>query len=147
MPLAHKGSGLQVGRFLTHEELFGWRSTPEEFNAELSRFPSDLVLRLCCIVNFLLFGWSSHFDKDLHDRLVDALCPAALQSIKHTSFETLFHRQVLLLVAKEVVRRGPNASPEPTSPPDMTRLFTMANDQLATTERPIEEGARNAVEL
>jgi hypothetical protein len=147
MPLEHKGSGLQVGRFLTHEELFGWRSRPEDFNAELSRFPSDLVLRLCCAVNFLLFGWSSHFDKNLHDRLVDALCPTALPSIKRTPLETLFHRQVLLLVAKEALRHGPNTCSQPTSPPDMTLLFTMANDQLATTERPTEEGARNAVEL
>jgi hypothetical protein len=147
MPLAHKGSRLLVGKYLTHEELFGRRSLPEEFRVELSRFPSDLLLRICSALNILLFGWSHYFDKDLHDRLVERLCPAAYPAIKRDPFAALFHRQVLLLVAKEALRHGPNVPPQPTAPPDMTRLFTMANDQLATAERPSEEEARNTVEL
>jgi hypothetical protein len=67
MPLAHKGSRLLVGKYLTHEELFGRRSLPEDFRVELSRFPSDLLLHMCSALNILLFGWSPYLDKDLHD--------------------------------------------------------------------------------
>jgi hypothetical protein len=147
MPLAHKRSGLIVEAFLTHEQLFGWRSSPNEFNAELLRFPSDLLLSICSALNMLLFGWSAYLDKDIHDRLVQALCPSALDAIKRGPFVTLFHRQMLLLVAKEALRRGPYASPQPTSRPDMTRLFTMANDQLAAVESPSPEQARTTIEL
>src|SRR5713101_4710453 len=113
MPLAHKGSGLIVDAFLTHEQLFGSRSSPNEFNAELLKFPSDLLLSICSGLNMLLFGWSPHFDKDIHDRLVEVLCPAASNAIKRGPFVTLFHRQMLLLVAKEALRRGPYAPSQP----------------------------------
>lgn len=147
MPLAHKRSRLLIGTYLTHEELFGRRSLPEEFRVELSRFPSDSLLRICSGLNILLFGWSPYLDKDLHDQLVGKLCPAAYPTIKRNPFISLLHRQGLLLVAKEVLRRGPNLPPQPASSPDMTRLFTMANDQLVTAESPSEEGARSTVEL
>ena len=147
MPFAHKGSGLIIDAFLTHEELFGRRSSRDEFNAEILKFPTDLLLSICSALSMFLFGWSPHFDKDIHDRLVDALCPGASQAIRRGPFVTLFHRQMLLLVAKEALRLGPNALPQPSSRPDMTRLFTMANDQLAAVEAPSSEGARSTVEL
>jgi hypothetical protein len=147
MPLAHKGSGLVVETFLTYEELFGRRSLYEEFKAELLRFPTDILIRLCGALNMLLFGGSPHFDKDLHDRLVEVLCPSALQAIKRSPLGALFHRQVLLLIAKEALRYGPSVSTEPSASPDMTCLFTMANDQLAAIERPTEDGVQNTVVL
>src|SRR5215469_6782681 len=134
MPVAHKGSGLIVETYLTHQELFGRRSSLEEFKAELLKFPSDLLLSVCSTLNMFLFGWSTQFDKDQHDRLVNFLCPGASQAIKHRPLAPLFHREALLLVAKEALRLGPHTALQPVSRPDMTRLFTMANDQLGPTE-------------
>jgi hypothetical protein len=147
MPIQHKGSGIIVETYLTYEELSCRRSTFSEFHAELSRFPTEGLLRVCSALNILLFGWSPHFDKDLHDQLVYLLCPAASQIIKRGSLKVLFHRQVLLLLAKEVLRTGPNSAPQPSIPFDMTCLFAMANDQLATATGPTEEGASSTIEL
>jgi hypothetical protein len=134
-----------VETYLTYEEMSGRRSTFDEFRAELSRFPSDVILRACSALNILLFGWSRHFDKDLHDRIVRILCPAAWEVINRNALKVVLHRQVLLLVAKEALRIGPHSVPSPPLIPDMTRLFTMANDQLAGG--PTEEGARTTIEL
>jgi len=147
MPIQHKGSGIIVETYLTYEKLSGRRSTFGEFHAELSRYPSDIILRVCSALNILLFGWSSRFDKDLHDRLVQMLCQVASDVIKRDPLKVLFHRQVLLLVAKEALRTGPNTGPQPSVRYDMTRLFAMANDQFAAAEGPAEEGASSTIEL
>jgi hypothetical protein len=146
MPIEHKTSGMLVETYLTHEELFGRRSTADEFRAELLRFPSDMLIRVCSTVNILLFGWSKNLDKDLHDRLVQMLCPTALGAIKRAQFKIFVHRELLLLVAKETLRNGPRAPSLPTATPELTRLFLMAGDRLADA-LPGERGARNAVEL
>jgi hypothetical protein len=83
MPIQHKGSGMIVETYLTYEELSGQRSTFAEFHAELSRFSSDVVLRVCSALNILLFSWSAHLDKSLHDRLVQMLCPVAVYRARH----------------------------------------------------------------
>src|SRR5271167_675653 len=104
MPIQHKGSGMIVETYLTYEEVSGRGSTFDELRAELSRFPSEVILGAGSALNILLFGWSRHFDKDLHDRIVRILCPAAWEVINRNALKVVLHRQVLLLVAKEALR-------------------------------------------
>ncbi len=147
MALKHNKTGLVAGPYLTYEELSGRRSSPEEFKEELCRFPSDRLLRVCSAVSLLLFGSSTRFDKKRHDQLAEKLCPSALPHLKARPLGVLFHRQMLLLVAKEALRQGPRTPAPLTAWPDLTRLFTMANDQLATAQDPTAEGTQNTVEL
>ncbi|MCL5044079.1 MAG: hypothetical protein M1336_02195 [Deltaproteobacteria bacterium] len=147
MAIKHNKTGLVAETYLTYEELSGRRSSPEEFKEELCRFPSELLLRLCSAVSLLVFGWSARFDKRRHDQLAEKLCPLALPHLKARPLGVLFHRQMLLLVAKEALRQGPRTPAPLTAWPDLTRLFTMANDQLDQADKPAAVQAGNLAQL
>ncbi len=147
MALKHAKSGVVVNTYVTNEELVGSRSSLEEFRRELSQFPSATLLRICSALNILLFGWSRYLDKNVHDRLVATLCPTAFRAIKDEPTRGLIHRQQLLLIAKEAVRIGSDAVSPPAVTPDLTRLFTMANDQFAGPEPHTDKEAKDPIRL
>jgi hypothetical protein len=95
----------------------------------------------------LLFGWSPYIDKDLHDRLVGTFCTAALAAVENYPTRALFHRQGLLFVAKEAIRFGSDTGQALSAATDLTRLFTMANDQLVNPETSTDNTVSNSVRL
>src|ERR1019366_3659052 len=52
----------------------GRASTPKEFRTELSRFSRGPMLRLCALMNNLMYGLNADADESTHHQILAQLC-------------------------------------------------------------------------
>jgi hypothetical protein len=92
--------------YISYEEIFGRRSTFDEFVAHLQRYSKESLVYVCCLIGTLLELWKrgsasyelyEFFVKSAFDpRLVEWL----LENRRVTGSSSVFHRRQLLLVQK-----------------------------------------------
>lgn len=130
-----------ISTCITFEELFGKRATIESFRKFLSQFQREKVVLATCIVNAFLDSWTGSIDADGHDALVQgAFLPEDAQKLlqackSSTPSRYVFHRQQVLLIAKEATLHCKDEGVDPLQTPHWAGLglaFLMASDLMDT---------------
>jgi hypothetical protein len=117
----------------------GKRSTVEEFQTWLKKFPRNPVARLCATMNTVIATWRGDFDLQVQWRFVRSFFPPDLAEQVIALNRPVFHRQQLLFVMQQAFLHCTTIE-EANNPPYFGGLgvvLLMANDHLHT---PMPEG-------
>ncbi len=116
----------------------GKRSSAEEFNNELKRFPRNGLLRLCGIVNDLTANWSRKHDAVAQAKLIRTFFPPRIADWAIGTGRPMFHRHQLLFTAQEALKYCtiPEGVIDKPYADGIGTVLLMANEQLAA---PIPE--------
>jgi len=104
----------------------------EQFRSEIARFSRDPIVRICAVINNLVFGLEPDLDVTAHALFALQIAgPRSqyLQTIRRLyPSRLILHRHQLLLVAKEALLNCPEQGKLPSPGDDLLRIFLMASD-------------------
>jgi len=127
----------QVATYLSHGTLTRTPSTVQEFRDALRQFGRDQIVYLCSAINILLGSWLNGVpDEAAHASVLKTVfgeraAEKLMQEAKVRDAAFVFHREQLLLIAKEAILVCPENGMNPFQHvADLIRVFLMANDHL-----------------
>jgi len=109
------------------------------------------MLRLCALMNNLMYGLNADADESTHHQILAQLCGP--QSLLYPRLRPLLstrwvlHRQQFLIVAKEALLHCSQGGKDPSPGDDLLRVFLMANDQSHQSQGPMSDPQREQLRI
>lgn len=133
----------QISTCITYEEVSGKKPTLEDLRQFLKGFRREQVVYAACFVSAFLETWDGKINQKAHADLVrDAFFPEAAEKLLKVCDRDqrfVFHRQQILLVAKEAIINSSDQGIDPFATKHWGGrgiAFLMANSLMDTAQAP-----------